>query len=214
MDRPIIFSGSMIRAILDGRKIQTRRTIKHDQQFWEHGGYRPCLMEDGVKWTFLDRETGLYAKYAPQFKCPYGAPGDRLWVRETWGPCDGGFCYAADEGVRWRDVKPDDGRWHSSIHMPREFSRITLEIVAVRVERVSDISEDDAIAEGVEEIRPLPSIRGATKGRGWRDYGIGVGFHQARQSFHSLWNTINKARGFGWDQNPWVWVITFKRAAP
>jgi hypothetical protein len=184
-ERPIIFSGPMVRAIIDGRKIQTRRVVKtHGTTFWEHGGYTPCEMEEGDVWTHIVKATGLYASTAPTFCCQYGQPGDRLWVRETFSeaePC--GWIYRAD---------CDAGKtWKPSIFMPRAASRITLEIARVRVERLHEIEELDARLEGVEPFAP--------------DDG------RYRDGFQELWDSINEARGFGWDKNPWVWVIEFKK---
>ena len=145
------------------------------------------------------------------FPCPYGAPGDRLWVRETWavGDRDNDVLYAADPlwNVNGVAVPPPinkgtvhAGNWRPSIHMPRWASRITLEVTGVRVERVRDITEADAIAEGI-----IPQA-----------YGFGVeGLHMslqtAREAFGCLWDSINAKRGYGWSVNPWCWVVAFRR---
>lgn len=197
----------MVRAILDGRKTQTRRVMKPQPFVDQEAPWRrPMFHKPSGKFSIPSSVC-----HDTLIQCPYGKTGDSLWVRETWGPCDGGFCYASVEGDRWRDVKPDGGKWKPSIHMPRWASRITLEVAAVRAERLQDITEDDAKSEGIEAIQPLPSIRGAARVRAFRDYQHGVGFHQARQSFHSLWDSINSSRGLGWEKNPWVWVIEFRK---
>jgi hypothetical protein len=184
-DRPILFQGDMVRALLAGTKTQTRRALKLPHGLWETGPGRELVPIPA--------------------NCPYGAPGGRLWVRETWAPLTVGYAYRAD-GV-WNG--PPVGRWHPSIHMPRVASRILLEVAGVRVERVQAISEGDAIAEGVE---PVPG--------GFKNYstaaaaGIEAPFRlSARGSYVSLWDTINGDKpGFTWADNPWVWVVEFKRS--
>jgi hypothetical protein len=191
-ERPILFSAPMIRAILEGRKTMTRRVVKRVTE----GSPYPEI------WVPLPGTTN---KHTPP--CPYGQPGDRLWVRETWAwdvqaqaslrDEDGPFAYAADPFAVQRRLCP---RWRPSIHMPRWASRITLEITGVRVERLQDISEQDAMAEG---IRPF--------GDGWGHHvhdGLHY-MHRAADSFASLWESINGAGS--WDTNPWVWVVEFKR---
>ncbi len=213
-ERPILFSGEMVSAILDGRKTQTRRVIKPQP---------PAL------WDACAACAGCFCFYRasdPDFhgykKCPYGQPGDRLWVRETWasldsvdhlspkdiellcrdagyktGPC-GDLWYQADNSYRqWGDDKQTKGKWRPSIHMPRWASRINLEITDVRVERLQDITEDDAVAEGVQYF--------ITSGKMTRSE------MSMRSAFADLWDSINFKRGYGWDTNPWVWVVEFKR---
>jgi len=178
-ERPILFSGPMVRAILDGRKTQTRRVVKPQ--------------EHALQWPACGCAT------------PYGAPGDRLWVRETFtcvaGPniLPGRVVYRADE--------PElDVRWTPSIHMPRYRSRITLEVISVRVEPLNNISATDAIAEGIE---PYGQLIGLSVYTTFRDYLTGAKDRAARQSFETLWESIN---GTGsWDANPWVWVVEFRR---
>lgn len=216
-ERPILFNGPMVRAILSGRKTQTRRVIT-PQPFHALAG--PCewytqnkVDREGAMWPgdrvygFEDETVGYVSKF--------GAPGDRLWVKETflhpvsaitmpsgetetyYNGSKGDIRYVADGakpewcdldsrgipicGSRWRVVRP-------SIHMPRWASRITLEITDVRVERLQDITEEDALSEGVLGNQPLPTM-----------------------CFQSLWDSINKDRGYGWDKNPFVWVIEFKK---
>lgn len=172
-DRPILFSGSMVRAIRDGRKTQTRRIIK------------PQL----VKLTELPSN-------------PYGNPGDRLWVRENcWAHKDTGeiFAYCAVDETLYSNNKTV--KKVPSIHMPRWASRITLEIAGVRVNRLHDISEEDAIAEGI----------GQAIGDGlYRSESGSIG--RARTLFQSLWQSINGPDS--WDENPGVWVIDFKKLEP
>jgi hypothetical protein len=211
-ERPILFSGSMVRALLNGSKTQTRRV----------------------------------AKYAPEAsgallrRCPYGAPGDRLWVRETW-TWNGGMCstlphfdelyvtYAAD-GAR-RSIKPGgpvetpkqppgregEAYWKSltrwwrrkipAIHMYRWASRITLEITKVRIERLQDISEADALAEGISTI----SFTGPDAGPNLFTARVGNGQFNAptaSEAYRMLWESISGPGS--WDANPWVWVVSFK----
>jgi hypothetical protein len=181
---PILFSAPMVRAILDGRKTQTRRVVKpqpvnvlfHKGQWIE----APC--------DLVENETVLH--------CPYGQPGDRLWVRETWahetdfGTFTGGFVYRADGDKRERECGPTD-RWRPSIHMPRLVSRITLEITDVRVERIKDISGIDAIAEGIQAVSKYGSEADVS-------------------DFAELWDKIN-GKKYPWESNPFVWRIEFKR---
>lgn len=202
-ERPILFSGSMVRAILEGRKTQTRRVLQvQDQQL--------TLVNDGGVLRKVAVGFGEGARWLP-FK--YGQPGDRLWVREThrlfdkvWTPdaMETAVQYRADMRARilsGRYVGADEasGNWSPSIFMRRWMSRITLEIAAVRVERLQDISEADAKAEGVT---PFPAD---PEGDYWTD-----GKHAT--AYHHLWNEINGWDAAGsWDANPWVWVLEFKR---
>lgn len=190
-ERPILFNADMVRAILDGRKTQTRRVVKADFDI-----IGEC--DDGSLWPWReDCENGGDIWYP----CPYGQPGDRLWVRETWA-------MSGHQRVEYR-AAPADGsdfrcvdRWRPSIHMPRWASRITLEITAVRVERLQDISEEDAKAEGVWKYGDEDC---------WKIYTKTTSFGTScpRRSFESLWQSINGPDS--WNANPWVWVIEFKR---
>jgi hypothetical protein len=165
--------------------------------------------------------------WLPEIDNPYGAPGDQLYVRETWDVCRlqdehlPSMCYRADStGIPsskkkvWDQLRSDDSRvhkWRPSIHMPRWASRIQLEITDVRVERVQDTSEEDAAAEGIERVGGGRYWLGFDKHhiKGNRKvYGV------ATDAFRSLWDSINKDRGLGWDANPWVWVVEFKRIDP
>ena len=185
--RPIIMRADEVRAILDGRKTQFRRPIKPQPVLtgfpgphWPEHPRKPWMPVGGV--------------YQDQWQCPHGQPGDRLWVRETWRK--GAVGTAAEY---WATVDALDwalSRWSPSVHMPRWASRITLEIVRVRVERVQDITEEDAINEGcVRELKLDGSIA-------W-----GVGLIEAREEFRNLWQSIHGT----WDANPWVWVVEFRR---
>lgn len=210
-ERPILFSAPMIRAILDGRKTQTRRIIK---------GVPPetvkLKLEDGWLRTFVgdvmdlpesdpDAWTLLYSDWERGYGCPYGGPGDRLWVRETF--CVGyhlgdgrytAFRWDGCDEVRDRRAfyaatspeKPDEPRmpWTPSIHMPRWACRILLEITDVRVQRVQEISDADAVAEGMTDNTCQ------------------------RHHFQELWESIHGAGS--WTRNDWVWAITFRRVQP
>jgi hypothetical protein len=166
-ERPILFSGPMVKAIIEGKKTQTRRVIKpQPETAWTEWMITINLNGDNRYWVDGKPTMHLNMKkdYDDKGECPFGKPGDRLWVRETWKRASmatpDGIMYAADNLLRWFDgtdpaaassaVKfPRDGKWKPSIFMPRWASRITLEVVNVRVERLQEISEEDAIAEGV-----------------------------------------------------------------
>lgn len=185
-ERPILFSAPMVRTLLAGTKTQTRRIAKLTEggHVKEVGGHR--------RWHPADHNS------APA--CPYGQPGDRLWVREAWAldEEDNSVLYRADDNEEtreWDQARAESGlskyRWRPSIHMPRVASRIKLEIVSVHVERLQDISDADALAEGVD--RTNTSIPG-----------------YAKERYRRLWETINGAGS--WDANPLVWVVEFKQA--
>lgn len=195
-EKPVLFSAPMVRAILAGQKSQTRRLIRLD---------RPASEEP---WTPLTSPgafaEGLVTGASLTFRCPYGKPGTRLWVRESWCRSDGHvtpedeFCYRAnlpeDEATGYR--------WRPSIYMPREASRITLEVTEVRAQRLQEISEEDAKAEGFSgEL--MPATINGEPGR--------VAFFDARQWFGHLWDAINGKRpGCSWADNPWIWAVSFK----
>jgi len=213
-ERPILFSGEMVRAILAGRKTQTRRVIKSQPNFdWSPsvGFYCPVVV-DRHGHDELGPELYGAADEDDGRKSPYGKPGERLWVRETWTQPEPGPVRVGNEVVYREDYADDpcgyDGEkspegkfrtWKPSIHMPRWASRLTLEITDIRVERLKEISEADAIAEGVEPTRPLYGDCGGHTHEGHKE------------SFRILWDTLNGKRDFGWDQNPWVFVIEFKK---
>lgn len=218
-ERPILFKGEMVRAILDGRKTQTRRIVK---PLWL-GDYLDEL--DAGSGIWCERNNRFPEEIARQNVCRYGVPGDRLWVRETfcqkvddagyfvWTP-DGDldpscFHYAAD-GYEVLKADGDGGfeerrdgsmasPWKPSIHMPRWASRITLEITGVRVERLQDISEEDARAEGVRLARDQTFLVPETQ----------YNSETYKDVFSALWTNINGAGS--WAANPWVWVVEFKR---
>jgi hypothetical protein len=206
-ERPILFAAAMVRAILDGRKTQTRRVLKNQPEIIKD----PFPTTDEVKGVFKFKEsTGIYQCLGMQNlieTCPYGQPGDRLWVRETWAqhPQFADIVFKAD-GEEFED---SDGftwvpKWTPSIHMPRKVSRISLEIIGVRIEPLQEISETDAMCEGVELVRV------SENDYRFRDYEHDEQtFGKPSQSFASLFDSIN---GQGsWDKNPWVWVLEFKR---
>ncbi|EPM0660556.1 TPA: hypothetical protein ACWME0_003667 [Klebsiella pneumoniae] len=197
-EKGLIFNSEMVRAILDGRKTQTRRPIKWKQTRFTEIGER----EDGSKWPWSED-----AEHACDFwhPCPFGAVGDRIWVRETWNKYGGLLTYRADHD--WIDDMRKEtvctAKWVPSIHMPRWASRILLEITDVRVERLNAISEEDATAEGVPPAGSLlPDYLGTfltPKGD----------FATAKVAFQRLWESIYGEES--WKANGWVWVIEFKR---
>lgn len=240
-ERPIIFSAPMVRAILSGVKTQTRRIIKPqpidsaDDPIGaiDVGVFHPTVIARGEEAPGPE-QFGVYTVDGGRsWRCPYGKPGDRLWVRETWrvGAWDESTCVATDykaDGycrrewlrvddedlfIRLRQQCIDDARaalgpadrytwepgrspcrWRPSIHMPRWASRITLEITDVRVERLQDISEADAKAEGVSMPDGTPTP---------------PDFWSYQQEFRLVWEQIHG--GGSWEKNPWVWVISFNR---
>jgi hypothetical protein len=167
----------MVRAILDGSKTQTRRVVKP----------QAAVLTDEMA-----RALGVQppaAQNPPVIPCPYGIPGDRLWVRETWADWSDGLAPADESShilYRADTDRPDPKRWRPSIFMPRAASRILLEITDVRVQRLQEISDDDARAEGYDRSHAFP-----------------------REWFALLWERINGADS--WNTNPWVWAITFRR---
>jgi hypothetical protein len=221
-ERPILFKGEMVRAILDGRKTQTRRVAPiRELNILQHPG-------DMITWSvsFLKAVKGVLSSHsggkfsdlqarsiiASQFN-PYGKPGDFLWVRETWGAV-----WPADEPVPLRQCEieyradlptgctdrpgewpadegngPEVPKWRPSIHMPRWASRITLCITDIRVERLQEISRGDAMQEGC----PFPNMAAGPNPRDW---------------FRDLWNTVHSPGA--WEANPWVWVVAFERWKP
>jgi hypothetical protein len=185
-ERPILFSAPMVRALLNGTKTQTRRVVK---RFEVRAGMPEPEMQSLLRC------------------CPYGAPGDRLWVRETFAKIDGqtqpwietDYRATYTHGDRLGDSLGIKKRWTPAIHMPRAASRITLDVTGVRVERLQDISEADAVAEGI----------------GLNEHAIGVpltnpaGETMPRATYRVLWDSINGAGA--WERNCWVWVVEFRR---
>jgi hypothetical protein len=218
-ERPIIFSAPMVCAILEGRKTQTRRTLKYQPI-----DVRRVFMKPEINMSYVENAHGVEI---PHWPCPYGKPGDRLWVRETHEAYyvsrgetsySAGVKYRADDEKRLISIdaltyqklnSTDSKGWTPSIHMPRWASRINLEITGIRVERLQDISEQDAMAEGIE------NVGGKFSCSPWRNYRISkpgeMNMHCAspQRSYMTLWESINGAGS--WNINPWVWVIEFKK---
>lgn len=240
-ERPILFSGAMVRALLDGSKTQTRRMLKpqpdfsiikaeyQDPSLWE---FRKRFMMYADDWS--GHEHAMYRKTERgdpdlpvyQHRSPFGEPGDRLWVRETFfayggwetrfnakkgrdewhfvdmtRECDRVYQYAADHPDLPIATSRHDGvtpAWwkRPAIHMPRHVSRTDLNMTGVRIERLNDCSQEDAEAEGIRFLRDVPDADETLT---------------PRQLFMCLWDSINEDRGLGWDINPWVWVVEFKR---
>ena len=197
--RPILFNGPMVRAILDGTKTQTRRVVKFDKLHTDYGPPNPD--KAWVDKSYMKAEFGEVPCLKVPFGngqnetthrhfSPHGAPGDRLWVKETFFPRlnNTAAVYRAD--CDDPGMAAMYGGWKPSIFMPRWLSRITLEITAVRVEKLQDISEEDAMNEGCD---------GPTHD----------GFKSYRVQYMELWQSINGPGS--WESNPWVWVIQFKR---
>lgn len=174
-ERPILMNAPMVRATLADTKTQTRRVVKGI----------------ALEWLGKDGFTPDFVAHPENHLCPYGVPGDRLWVRETWAPLTKGYAYRADQ--LW-NASPA-GRWHPSIHMPRVANRITLEVTGVRVERLREISDADCIAEGA------PGGHGSIPGYLYNATPL--------EHYRFIWETINGAGS--WDVNPWVWVVEFRR---
>lgn len=213
-ERPINFKTFEVQATLDQRKSQFRRIVKPQ-------GKSVCfdvvMHKDGTdKWP---RNLDADERFISYMKCPYGQPGDRLWVRETWNnEAEYYFIYKADaengrmylgtddEGPQYANI--DDFKWKPSIFMPREACRIFLEVVDVRVERLQEISEEDAIAEGINEDDFEANANS------YNYVGSRATDHipPAKFTYKQLWESIN-GKG-SWQKNPWVWVVTFKRIEP
>ena len=227
-ERPILFNGEMVRAIIGGRKTQTRRCVKpkfNNAGNYTHSGDIGSAIKQIEDWQFTDgRWFGLYGQLAAVYAdCPYGQVGDLLWVRETfiqgweansWGDIDQydesgnekpiKTWYKADGHIDWEDADGEfctNTPWKPSIHMPRSASRITLEITNVRIERLQDIGEEDAIAEGINaELCAKFSLNAPDR----QELKLA-----AIHAYAGLWESINGSDS--WDANPWVWVIEFRR---
>ena len=214
---PIILCTEMVRATLEDRKIKTRRVIKHPavpnsdivsfQEFLD-------VPQPDINWEPKEGYYALLKCNANQncatiyFKCPYGQVGDRLWVRESFLDYPVKGClYKADYNTKRIELADDAfcvPQWKPSIFMPRWASRITLEITGIRVEKLQEITEEDALNEGIYSN----SICG--------DFGFHwvskhSGYETAQTAFHNLWDSLNAKHGYSWESNPWVWVISFKR---
>lgn len=193
--RPLLYSAPMIRAIIAGRKSQTRWIIK-PQPIWADSKFSTIVCSSDRKhavkhrWiVFKDQWAIDESRSSEPFTCPYGRPGDLLWAREAFANTTP-FAYRADF-----PGNPTGMGWRPGIHMPRKANRITQAIKSIRVERLQDISEEDAIAEGVENI--VPRVTEDEKRYGW-----------AYWNYQCLWDEINgHDPAHRWDANPWVWAI-------
>lgn len=229
-ERPILFSASMVLAILDGRKTQTRRLLKADAEtlasLGKHTGWVWHGGVDGDGGVSVEVNGGTLSV---PLRSPYGSTGDHLWVRETWAGVRVGrhapvFYRAscADDACDFAD--PRDGsirrvkiaKWRPSIFMPREASRITLEIAEVRVQRLQEVTAADACDEGAADIldpgHPLRAECYAKRGKwtGDEKQDINGPFAGAVDAFATLWDSVNGKRA-PWATNPWVWCLTFRR---
>ncbi|APP85455.1 hypothetical protein [Xanthomonas hortorum] len=211
-ERPILFNGAMVRAILAGAKTQTRRAVK---QLADATGVKSVYQRPSGSFIGCHLPGDAGVGVTNPFPCPFGQPGDRLWVRETWMDLMGTsiehrdmetgkqtrYAYGSESprGSASDEARKDFGlKWRPSIHMPRSACRLLLEITDVRVERLQAISEADAIAEGIERHDE----------DGITYYGpYGHGDARPDQAFRDIWTST----GGDWDANPWVWVISFKR---
>lgn len=193
---PILFSTPMVQATLEGRKTMTRRIVKPQPDQDDEPGLVPKILGNEENWGkwYWDTDEGERIVKA----CPYGEPGDVLWVREKFTKYKGGgFAYAANGHTCYPDI-----RWWPSIHMPKDACRIWLEVTEVRVERLQYISEDDAKAEGIERSR-------SGDGRIVYKHYLKPKYGPSPvHSFETLWTKINGA--YSWAANPWVWVVSFK----
>lgn len=220
-ERPILFSADMVNAISAGRKTQTRRVVKGDVHHLNHAHriIKSSHSKRTGKFEFSKSLKNL-SHYDTIVECPYGEVGDRLWVRESWRADDQldhikpselrelePIYYEADGLVRIKACHMiEKGKLRPSIYMPRWASRILLEITDVRVERLQDISEEDAKAEG---IKACCEVDGDER---FQDYSGSKYVVGAKYSFQTLWESINgKSEDKCWDANPWVWVVEFKR---
>ena len=212
-ERPILFNHEMVRAVLNGKKTQTRRVngfkqINTNPHKWRFVEFRICLGYEasrGYLWAGFLAEGSTSLIY---IKCPLGMVDGRLWVRETFGSQVRSYAGGTGKHIVYKadnpkaiDFEEANGKkhlvkWKPSIHMKREYSRINLEITNIRVERVQEIMEIDARSEGVQ----------------WDECNhLDPHGYSAKQRFETLYNSINEKRGCGWDVNPWVWVIEFKQ---
>jgi hypothetical protein len=212
IEKPILFSTPMVRAILEGNKTVTRRIMKPQIKPCDHASFTEAPWKnEPTKFFMRDNEwaceyCGNGVQYARGIKCPYGQPGDRLWVRETWTrvpmqyEAENDYAYKADE------VDDDKYIWRPSIHMPRAACRLILEVVSIQAEPLQAITEKGAFREGIDADNY--DYQAA------EHYLIGgspvQGGSPARFAFIALWNKINGTRGMGWEKNPWVWVVQFK----
>lgn len=208
-ERPILMNGSMVRAVLDGSKTQTRRIVKQldprEGAVTTGGNGQPMA--------------ACWAYGGPAIPCPYGVPGEHLWVRETWycddyriqsGPyfeVDGARELLAYRADGERPYEAEQPVWRPSIHMPRWASRILLEIASVRVERLQDISDVDIEAEGID-MDALAEAQDRYDAIAKDDNASG------RATLRTAWRDLWESTGGDWGANPWCWVISFKRVTP
>lgn len=213
-ERPILFSTPMIQAIQAGRKWQDRRVVKWPLKSESHGGTKRVWPESKVEgvlssmWTLSSHR--LEAHPRDRIVCPYGTVGDCLWVRETWTPVPGvpdKCLYRADKMFDGMDEGDFGFSWRPSIHMPRWACRLVLEITEVRVQRLQEISREDAAAEGMCYLSEI----------GFKEKYDGLyivqGHHWPEENFVRLWNSIN-GKKYPWSINPWVWALSFKEVTP
>ncbi len=233
---PILFNGEMVQAILAGQKTQTRRVIEPQPKV-----NSLCLSPIDCQLVGITKDgtpAGNRRSVGAWLTCPYGIPGDKLWVRETWrlASINANIPYAQFWTVQFADFRclphpqPDRdlflplakkdvfaeglvgdkfGKWRPSIHMYKWMSRITLEVTNIRAERLNDISDNDAVAEGIKDLCHC--------GDYIDDHGFSSGHNPvsmpgwAIDNFSELWDSINGKSSYSWESNPWVWVIEFKR---
>ena len=224
-ERPILFSAPMVRAILEGRKTVTRRVVKGGQIPTEDAS----VPVGGPRWSAIGQRDPRYgfcvhgttevecAQELAKFgRCPYGKPGERLWVRETFGLQVRHYGGGAGEHIVYRATNPDaiycksaEGReypvkWKPSIHMPRHSSRILLQITGVRVKRLQDISDKEIEAEGVD----LDALADGQDRYDMCHTGSGA---DGRPTLRTAWRHLWESNGGDWDTNPWIWIIEFQK---
>lgn len=220
-ERPILFSGRLVRGILENRKTKTRRVVRPQPVAVVHKPAPPAALIDAAIRSMIDLK-----------ECPFGEPGDRLWVRETWARVEGETYYRADfEKTCPRTTNKavnvcccgicgepgDHSAWRPSLHMKRDLCRLMLEVVTVSLEHLQDISEEDAIAEGVQ----IPvDVEGCPPGKGKPMFDVLSPYkgpmradHAFRWEFAKLWDTLDLKPSEKWSGNPWVWVVGFRRVS-
>jgi hypothetical protein len=199
-EKPILFTTPMVQAILDGRKTMTRRVVKAPV-LYEVSESPSKISRKGDKWEF--RWNGKVTIGGFDIKPPY-QPGDRLYVRETWLEYNGTYAYKADNRHLRLEELGIHFKWRPSIHMPKSAARIWITVTDVRVERVQEISEEDAKAEGCGHECGCNRIM--------CEHCMNTGYdYPPLLDFMELWDSLNAKRGYGWEQNPWVFVYTFER---
>lgn len=196
-EKPILFNTEMVRAILEGRKTQTRRVIKpiynKDYNRFSRMSIFSAIKKFDPWWHGVDYDGGIFVN--DPIEQPRYQPGDILWVRETWQLLPSGFIERPPE-MKYiykatHELSDECAKWRPSIHMSREAARIFLRVTDVRAERLRDITISDCIAEGIPKVHGMRS--------------------EIINWYNELWDTLNAKRGYGWDTNPWVWVITFEK---